>query len=109
MSRLTSAAERHATSLDGRSRVAAVVGILRRRGRRGSRAGRSTSCATPRRNRLVVAGVAIAVGVGGVFALFWAMNRVVDWLPASLREGVRPYVFVGPALVMLVGLPRSTR
>ncbi len=52
-------------------------------------------------NRLLVAGVAIAVGVGGVFGLFWAMNRVVDWLPARMREGVRPYVFVGPALVML--------
>jgi alpha-glucoside transport system permease protein len=52
-------------------------------------------------NRLVIAGVAIAVGVGGVFALFWAMNQVVNWLPASLREGVRPYVFVGPALVLL--------
>jgi alpha-glucoside transport system permease protein len=52
-------------------------------------------------NRLVIAAVAIGVGVGGVFALFWAMNRVVDWLPARVREGVRPYVFVGPALVML--------
>jgi alpha-glucoside transport system permease protein len=52
-------------------------------------------------NRLVIAAVAIGVGVGGVFALFWAMNRVVDWLPAWLQEGVRPYVFVGPALVLL--------
>jgi alpha-glucoside transport system permease protein len=52
-------------------------------------------------NRLLVVAVAIAVGVGGVFALFWAMNRVVDWLPVQFREGVRPYVFVGPALVIL--------
>jgi alpha-glucoside transport system permease protein len=52
-------------------------------------------------NRLLIAGVAIAVGVGGVFALFWAMNQLVNWLPASLREGVRPYAFVGPALVLL--------
>ena len=52
-------------------------------------------------NRLLIAGVAIAVGVGGVFALFWAMNQIVNWLPASMREGVRPYVFVGPALVLL--------
>ena len=52
-------------------------------------------------NRLVVAGVAIAVGVGGVFALFWAMNEIVNWLPVSLRESVRPYVFVGPTLVVL--------
>ncbi len=52
-------------------------------------------------NRLLVAGVAIVVGVVGVFALFWGMNRFVDWLPAHLREGVRPYIFVGPALVIL--------
>jgi alpha-glucoside transport system permease protein len=52
-------------------------------------------------NRFVVMGVAIAVGVAGVFLLFWAMNRAVDWFPARYREGVRPYVFVGPALVVL--------
>lgn len=52
-------------------------------------------------NRFLVVGVAIVVGVGGVFALFWGMNRFVDWLPAGYREGVRPYVFVGPALVIL--------
>ena len=48
-------------------------------------------------NRFVVVGV----GVVGVFFLFWAMNRVVEWLPDNYREGVRPYVFVGPALVIL--------
>jgi alpha-glucoside transport system permease protein len=52
-------------------------------------------------NRFVLVGVAIAVGAGGVFFLFWAMNRSVDWLPERYREGVRPYVFVGPALVIL--------
>ena len=52
-------------------------------------------------NRLLVVGVAIVVGVGGVFFLYWAMNRVVNLLPERLREGVRPYVFVGPALVIL--------
>jgi alpha-glucoside transport system permease protein len=52
-------------------------------------------------NRLLVVGVAIVVGVGGVFFLYWAMNRVVSQLPERYREGVRPYVFVGPALVIL--------
>ena len=52
-------------------------------------------------NRLLVVAVAIAVGVAGVFFMFWAMNTVVDWLPEGMREGVRPYVFVGPALVLL--------
>lgn len=53
-------------------------------------------------NRLLIALVAIALGVVGVFSLFWAMDRFVDWLPNErFREGLRPYVFVGPALVVL--------
>jgi alpha-glucoside transport system permease protein len=52
-------------------------------------------------NRLLVVGVAIAVGVIGIFFLYWAMNRVIDLLPDRYRESVRPYVFVGPALVIL--------
>jgi alpha-glucoside transport system permease protein len=52
-------------------------------------------------NRFVIVGVAIVVGVGGVFALFWAMNQFVNWLPERFQEGVRPYVFIGPALVIL--------
>jgi len=52
-------------------------------------------------NRGLVVGVAIVVGVGGVFFLFWAMDRLVSLLPARYREGVRPYVFVGPGLVIL--------
>jgi alpha-glucoside transport system permease protein len=52
-------------------------------------------------NRGLVVVVAIIVGAGGVFLLFWAMDRVVDLLPERYGEGVRPYVFVGPALVIL--------
>ena len=52
-------------------------------------------------NRALVVLVAIVVGVGGVFFLFWGMNTLVDWMPARFREHVRPYVFVGPALVIL--------
>lgn len=55
----------------------------------------------PNANRAAVVGVAIVVGVGGVFLLFWMMNRVVDLLSERFRETVRPYVFVGPALVIL--------
>ena len=43
----------------------------------------------------------MAFGVAGVFFVYWAMNRVVNLLPERFREGVRPYVFVGPALVIL--------
>jgi len=52
-------------------------------------------------NRFLVVGVAIVVGVGGVFFLYWGMNRVIAFLPARYQEGVRPYIFVGPALVIL--------
>jgi alpha-glucoside transport system permease protein len=52
-------------------------------------------------NRIIVVGVAIVVGVGGVFFLYWAMNRTVDLLPDRFRESVRPWIFVGPALVLL--------
>jgi alpha-glucoside transport system permease protein len=52
-------------------------------------------------NRIVVVGVAIVVGVGGVFFLYWGMNRAVDMLPERVREDVRPWIFVGPALVLL--------
>ncbi len=49
----------------------------------------------------VFVAVAVLVGVFGVFFLFWAANRLVDWLPERFGEGLRPYVFVGPALVIL--------
>jgi alpha-glucoside transport system permease protein len=52
-------------------------------------------------NRLLIVGVAIVVGVGGVFVVFWSMDRFVDLLPERFSEHVRPYVFVGPALVLL--------
>jgi alpha-glucoside transport system permease protein len=52
-------------------------------------------------NRLLVIVVALAVGVGGIFLLFWAMDRAVNVLPHDMRESVRPYVYVGPALVIL--------
>lgn len=52
-------------------------------------------------NRFLIVVVALGIGVAGVFAVFWAMDQVVDFLPRGLRETVRPYVFVGPALVLL--------
>ena len=52
-------------------------------------------------NRLLVIGLALALGVGGIFLLFWAMDRLVNRLPRDVSERVRPYVYVGPALVIL--------
>ncbi len=55
----------------------------------------------PNANRAAVVTLAIVVGAGGVFLLFWVMNRVVDLLSERFRETIRPYVFVGPAIVIL--------
>ncbi len=52
-------------------------------------------------NRLLVVVVAIVVGVFGVLALYLGMDRVVQLLPEDVRESVRPFVFVGPALVIM--------
>ena len=94
---------------EGRSLSPGATAALRvARVRRGTGARSTSSAGSPSTflrdkdsNRILVVLVAIVVGVGGVFALFWAMDRVVDWLPDGWREGVRPYVFVGPAVVIL--------
>jgi alpha-glucoside transport system permease protein len=46
---------------------------------------------------------ALAVGVGGVMVLFWALNAAVERLPERMEQTLKPYVFVGPAL-FVVGL-----
>ncbi len=52
--------------------------------------------------RAVIAVVALVVGVGGVWALFLAMNQLVSQFPIRARDTLLPYVFVGPALVVLM-------
>ena len=52
-------------------------------------------------SRAIIVLVALVVGVGGVFALYWAMDYAVNRMPEEWRESVRPWVFVGPALVIL--------
>ncbi|MBN2469131.1 MAG: sugar ABC transporter permease [Anaerolineae bacterium] len=52
-------------------------------------------------NRLAIGAVAILVGVGGVWLLFLLTNYLVEQLPSTARDRVRPFVFVGPAMVIL--------
>jgi len=52
-------------------------------------------------NRLLVVLVALIIGVIGVFALYYAMDWLVNRLPEHYRQYVQPFVFVGPALVLL--------
>ncbi len=49
----------------------------------------------------IIATVAIIWGVGGVLALFFAANFVIERLPNQWRERLTPYVFVGPAIAVL--------
>lgn len=55
----------------------------------------------PDTNKIVQISVAIVVGVGGVWLMYWAMDRLVGALPERAATGVRPFVFVGPALILL--------
>ena len=54
--------------------------------------------------KLLTALVAIVVGVGGTVGLFYGLNYLVEHvLPQRMRNAVRPWVFIGPA-VLIVGL-----
>ena len=45
--------------------------------------------------------VAIIWGVGGVAALYWIFNWLVEMLPDQWTTRLQPFVFVGPALAIL--------
>ncbi|UCH27793.1 MAG: sugar ABC transporter permease [Trueperaceae bacterium] len=51
--------------------------------------------------KLAIAIVALIVGIFGIWFLFWATNNVVERLSERLRGALRPFVFVGPAMVIL--------
>jgi alpha-glucoside transport system permease protein len=53
--------------------------------------------------KLLSALIAILLGVGGVTALYFLLNAVVERLPGPWEARVKPYVFIGPA-VLVVGL-----
>jgi alpha-glucoside transport system permease protein len=52
-------------------------------------------------NKLLVGLVALIVGVFGVWAVFLLTDALISYLPSNIREKVRPYAFVGPAVVIL--------
>ncbi len=55
----------------------------------------------PLTGKLMITAVALVVGIGGVWVLFWVANDLIGRLPFSLRERLRPFVFVGPAILLL--------
>lgn len=52
-------------------------------------------------NKIVQVVVAIIAGIGGVWAMYWGMDRSVNLLPSRVGVSVRPFLFVGPAMVLL--------
>ncbi len=53
--------------------------------------------------KLILALVAVTLGVAGIWALYWVANDLIGRINNfTLREKIRPVVFVGPALLLLV-------
>ena len=51
--------------------------------------------------KLVLAVIALLVGVGGIWLLFTGLSTLVEQFPAKLRDRVIPWVFIAPAVVLL--------
>ena len=52
--------------------------------------------------RWVITLVAIVWGVGGVAVLYWVFNGIVEQLPEHWTGRLQPFVFVGPAMAILI-------
>jgi alpha-glucoside transport system permease protein len=50
----------------------------------------------------VITVVAIIWGVGGVAMLYWVFNGIVEQLSDQWRQRLQPFVFVGPAIAILL-------
>jgi alpha-glucoside transport system permease protein len=51
--------------------------------------------------KLLLAGIALVVGVGGTWLFYAGLNAIVERLGSDWRRRILPWVFVGPALVLL--------
>jgi len=52
--------------------------------------------------KAVIVLVAIIWGVGGVAALYWIFNWLVEQMPGEWTARLQPFVFVGPAMAILI-------
>jgi alpha-glucoside transport system permease protein len=50
----------------------------------------------------LIALIAIIWGVGGVAALYWVFNWLVEMMPDQWTQRLQPFVFIGPAIAILV-------
>ena len=51
--------------------------------------------------KLLMAVIALLVGVGGIWLLFLGVGALVNLFPPKWRDRILPWVFAGPALVLL--------
>jgi len=51
--------------------------------------------------KILLALIALAVGVGGIWLLFIGVGGAVSLLPPKWRDRILPWVFVGPAIALL--------
>jgi alpha-glucoside transport system permease protein len=52
-------------------------------------------------SKLLLAVIALLVGVGGIWLLFTSASTIVERFPPKLRDRLIPWVFITPALVLL--------
>jgi alpha-glucoside transport system permease protein len=51
--------------------------------------------------KLLLAAIALFVGVGGIWLLFTGVSSLVERFPPNIRDRILPWVFVSPALLLL--------
>jgi alpha-glucoside transport system permease protein len=51
--------------------------------------------------KLLIAAIALLVGVGGIWLLFTGASSIVERLPPRIRDRVLPVVFIAPAVLLL--------
>ena len=51
--------------------------------------------------KLLIAAIALLVGVGGIWLVFTGASSIVERFPPKLRDRVIPWVFIAPALLLL--------
>jgi alpha-glucoside transport system permease protein len=51
--------------------------------------------------KLLLAAIAMLVGVGGIWLLFTSAATIVERFPPKVRDRIIPWVFIAPALVLL--------
>jgi alpha-glucoside transport system permease protein len=51
--------------------------------------------------KLLLAAIALLVGVGGIWLLFTGASSIVERFPPKIRDRIIPWVFIAPALLLL--------